>query len=114
VVPFRIELGTDRQQWPELGEHDRGLIHYVLASLMLAEERITTQFSGLVGAYASEEEATFLAIQQVDRARHIQFYARFRDEVIAAPTRSPGMSPSPASTSLTRSVTSSTSPSSKR
>ena len=33
----------------------------------------------------SEEEATFLASQQVDEARHMQFYARFQDEVIAAP-----------------------------
>jgi hypothetical protein len=53
---------------------------------MVAEERITTKFSGLVGAYGSEEEATFLATQQVDEARHMQFYARFQDEVIADPT----------------------------
>jgi ribonucleoside-diphosphate reductase beta chain len=38
-----------------------------------------------VGAYGSEEEATFLATQQVDEARHMQFYARFQDEVLAAP-----------------------------
>ena len=50
---------------------------------MVAEERITTKFSGLVGAYGSEEEATFLATQQVDEARHMQFYARFQDEVVA-------------------------------
>ncbi len=35
---------------------------------------------------AQQEEATFLAIQQVDQARRIQFYARAQDEVIAAPT----------------------------
>ncbi len=29
---------------------DRDLIFYVLSSLMVAEERITTKFSGLVGA----------------------------------------------------------------
>src|SRR3954453_20258904 len=52
---------------------------------MVAEERITTKFSGLVGAHGSEEEATFLATQQVDEARHMQFYARFQDEVVAAP-----------------------------
>jgi ribonucleoside-diphosphate reductase beta chain len=51
----------------------------------VAEERITTKFSGLVGAYGSEEEATFLATQQVDEARHMQFYARFQDEVVADP-----------------------------
>jgi ribonucleoside-diphosphate reductase beta chain len=52
---------------------------------MVAEERITTKFSGLVGAHGSEEEATFLATQQVDEARHMQFYARFQDEVVAQP-----------------------------
>ena len=52
---------------------------------MVAEERITTKFSGLVGAHGTEEEATFLATQQVDEARHMQFYARFQDEVVAEP-----------------------------
>src|SRR6185436_9277308 len=61
------------------------LIYWALSSLMVAEERITTKFSGLVGAHSSEEEATFLSTQQVDEARHMQFYARFRDEVIASP-----------------------------
>ena len=56
-----------------------------LSSLMVAEERITTKFSGLVGAYGIEEEATFLSTQQVDEARHMQFYARFQDEVVAEP-----------------------------
>ena len=64
---------------------ERDLIHFVLASLMVAEERITTKFSGLVGAHGSEEEATFLSTQQVDEARHMQFYARFQDEVVAEP-----------------------------
>ena len=60
---------------------------FVLSSLMVAEERITTKFSGLVGADGSEEEVTFLATQQVDEARHMQFYARFQDEVVADPAR---------------------------
>jgi ribonucleoside-diphosphate reductase beta chain len=84
-TPFAIDLDADRDQWRQLGEEDRGLIFWVLSSLMVAEERITTKFSGLVGAYGSEEEATFLATQQVDEARHMQFYARFQDEVVADP-----------------------------
>ncbi len=83
--PFEIDLARDRGQWADLAGDDRELIFYVLSSLMVAEERITTKFSGLVGAYGSEEEATFLATQQVDEARHMQFYARFQDEVVAAP-----------------------------
>jgi ribonucleoside-diphosphate reductase beta chain len=81
--PWDVDLTTDREQWNEIG--DRSLVTFVLGSLMVAEERITTKFSGLVGAYGSEEEATFLATQQVDEARHMQFYARFHDEVISDP-----------------------------
>jgi ribonucleoside-diphosphate reductase beta chain len=83
--PFEIDLERDKAQWAVLAGDDQVLIYWVLAQLMVAEERITTKFSGLVGAYGSEEEATFLATQQVDEARHMQFYARFQDEVVAAP-----------------------------
>jgi ribonucleoside-diphosphate reductase beta chain len=84
-TPFAIDLGADADQWRDLSDENRGLIFWVLSSLMVAEERITTKFSGLVGAYGTEEEATFLATQQVDEARHMQFYARFQDEVVADP-----------------------------
>ena len=83
--PFAVDLNLDREQWPAIGGSERDLVHFVLASLMVAEERITTKFSGLVAAHGSEEEATFLATQQVDEARHMQFYARFQDEVVAEP-----------------------------
>jgi ribonucleoside-diphosphate reductase beta chain len=39
----------------------------------------------LVIAAEIEEKASYLATQQVDEARHMQFYARIQDEVIAAP-----------------------------
>jgi ribonucleoside-diphosphate reductase beta chain len=81
--PFAVDLSTDREQWGGLSGPQRALVHFVLSSLMVAEERITTKFSGLVGAHGTEEEATFLATQQVDEARHMQFYARFQDEVVA-------------------------------
>jgi ribonucleoside-diphosphate reductase beta chain len=83
--PFAVDLTVDARQWGEMREADRDLILFVLSSLIVAEERITTKFSGLVSAYGTEEEATFLATQQVDEARHMQFYARFQDEVIAEP-----------------------------
>jgi ribonucleoside-diphosphate reductase beta chain len=82
--PWGIDLSTDREQWEAM--EDRSLVSFVLASLMVAEERITTKFSGLVGAEGTEEEITFLATQQVDEARHMQFYARFQDEVVSEPT----------------------------
>ena len=83
--PFAIDLDRDREQWEAMAAEDRALIYWALSSLMVAEDRITTKLSGLVGAHGSEEEATFLSTQQVDEARHMQFYARFGDEVIASP-----------------------------
>jgi ribonucleoside-diphosphate reductase beta chain len=83
--PYEIELADDQAQWLRLSEEQQGLLYYALASLMVAEERITTKFSGLVAAGGSEEEVAFLATQQVDEARHMQFYARYQDEVIASP-----------------------------
>jgi ribonucleoside-diphosphate reductase beta chain len=83
--PFAVDLAVDARQWGAMAAADRELIMFLLSSLMVAEERITTKFSGLVGAYGTEEEATFLATQQVDEARHMQFYARFQDEVVAEP-----------------------------
>ncbi len=81
--PWGIDLSADREQWETMA--DRTLVSFVLGSLMVAEERITTKFSGLGGAEGSEEEITFLATQQVDEARHMQFYARFQDEVVTEP-----------------------------
>jgi ribonucleoside-diphosphate reductase beta chain len=83
--PFAIDLSRDAGQWRALDDDVRELLLFVLSSLMVAEERITTKFSGLVAAHGSEEEATFLATQQVDEARHMQFYARFQDEVVGDP-----------------------------
>jgi ribonucleoside-diphosphate reductase beta chain len=83
--PFAIALEADREQWSRMSGAQRELIHFALSSLMVAEERITTKFAGLVAADAPEEETTFLSTQQVDEARHMQFYARFQDEVVAEP-----------------------------
>jgi ribonucleoside-diphosphate reductase beta chain len=83
--PFAVDLSIDKEQWPALDPEIREIIYFALSSLMVAEEPITTKFTGLVAAHGSEEEATFLATQQVDEARHMQFYARFRDEVVAEP-----------------------------
>ena len=83
--PWEIDLGRDRDQWRAMKADECALILWALSSLIVAEERITTKFAGLVLAHGSEEEATFLATQQVDEARHMQFYARFQDEVVADP-----------------------------
>ncbi len=80
-----IDLRRDPADWAALAESERNLLHWVLSSLMVAEERISTQFCGLVLAQDDEEEGSFLSTQLVDEVRHMQFYARFQNEVIADP-----------------------------
>jgi ribonucleoside-diphosphate reductase beta chain len=83
--PWELDLANDAASWSGLVPGDRDLILWALSSLLVAEERITTQFSSLVMAYDSEEEETFLATQQVDEARHLQFYNRYQNEIVADP-----------------------------
>jgi len=80
-----VDLGADAAEWPDLPEAERDLLYWVLSSLMVAEERISTQFCGLVLAQDDEEEGSYLSTQLVDEVRHMQFYARFQNEVIADP-----------------------------
>ncbi|MGZ5322665.1 MAG: ribonucleotide-diphosphate reductase subunit beta [Solirubrobacterales bacterium] len=80
-----IDLSRDPSDWNAHEGSERDLLYWVLSSLMVAEERISTQFVGLVLAQDDEEEGSFLSTQLVDEVRHMQFYARFQDKVIADP-----------------------------
>jgi ribonucleoside-diphosphate reductase beta chain len=80
-----VDLSRDPADWAQLEEEQRDLLYFALSSLMVAEERISTQFVGLVLAQDDEEEGSYLSTQLVDEVRHMQFYARFQNEVIADP-----------------------------
>lgn len=80
-----IDLSQDITDWPAVADPERTLLLFALASLMVAEERISTQFCGLVLAQDDEEEGSFVSTQLVDEVRHMQFYARFQSEVVADP-----------------------------
>jgi len=80
-----VDLTRDPADWEALEEGERNLLYFALSSLMVAEERISTQFVGLVNAQDDEEEGSFLSTQLVDEVRHMQFYARFQNEVMADP-----------------------------
>ena len=82
-----VDISRDSADWASLQDGERDLLYWVLSSLMVAEERISTQFCGLVLAQDDEEEGSYLSTQLVDENRHMQFYARFQDEVIADPGR---------------------------
>jgi ribonucleoside-diphosphate reductase beta chain len=79
----RIDLERDKHDWANLPDDERGEILWGLSSFFVGEERVTTQFSGLVMAYEDEQEEAFLTTQQVDEARHMQFFDRYYREVFA-------------------------------
>jgi ribonucleoside-diphosphate reductase beta chain len=77
-----IDFEQDKADYAGLTEEQKGHLLWNLSSFFIGEERVTTQFSGLVMAYDDEQEEAFLASQQVDEARHMQFFDRFYREVI--------------------------------
>ena len=76
-----IDLTRDPADWQALDETDREECLWGLSSFFVGEERVATQFSGLVMAYEDEQEEAFLTTQQVDEARHMQFFDRWYREV---------------------------------
>jgi ribonucleoside-diphosphate reductase beta chain len=77
-----LDFSKDVEDWTTFSEVDKHDMVWGLSSFFVGEERVTTQFSGLVMAYQDQSEEAFLTTQQVDEARHTQFFARFYDEVV--------------------------------
>jgi ribonucleoside-diphosphate reductase beta chain len=78
----RIDFFGDTDDWKALPERAKDEVLWALSPFFIGEERVATQFSGLVMAYEDEQEEAFLATQQVDEARHMQFFDRFFREVV--------------------------------
>jgi ribonucleoside-diphosphate reductase beta chain len=76
-----ISFEKDKADWAGFSEDERRNMAWNLSSFFVGEERVTTQFSGLVCAYESQSEEAFLATQQVDEARHAQHFNRFYEQV---------------------------------
>ena len=77
-----IELSQDVEDWASFDDDMRGHIAWNLSSFFIGEERVTTQFTGLVRAYESQGEEAYLTTQQVDEARHAQHFNRFYEQVL--------------------------------
>ena len=77
-----IDLEADRHDWASLSEYEREQMMYGLSAFFVGEERVTSQFSGLVLAAEDKHEEAFLLTQQVDEARHAQHFNRLYEEVL--------------------------------
>jgi ribonucleoside-diphosphate reductase beta chain len=77
-----IDFSTDKGDWKSLTGEIKEQALWGMSAFYIGEERVTTEFSGLVMSYQDEQEEAFLATQQVDEARHMQFFDRFIREVV--------------------------------
>jgi ribonucleoside-diphosphate reductase beta chain len=77
-----IDFAQDRADWAALADAAKDDIVWFLSSFFIGEERVATQFNGLVGAYETQAEEHFLATQQVDEARHAQHFNNFYAQVV--------------------------------
>ncbi len=77
-----IDFTQDKRDWAAMDDDLRRSLSWNLSSFFIGEERVTTQFSGLVMAYESQSEEAFLLTQQVDEARHAQHFNRFYELVL--------------------------------
>jgi len=76
-----IALDKDVADWAALTDEEKAEIVWLMSSFFLGEERVTTQFAGIVMAYEDQSEEAYLTTQQVDEARHTQFFSRYYREV---------------------------------
>lgn len=81
-----IDLSADRREWASLPDEARRPLMRALSSFFIGEERVASQFCGLLLSAEDAQEHSYLTTQQVDEARHMQFFDRFYREVIALDT----------------------------
>src|SRR5919197_2159394 len=77
------DLQRDKEMWAQIPDEEKEDHLWGLSSFFVGEERVTTQFPGVVMASDDEQEEAFLTTQQVDEARHMQFFDRYYREVFA-------------------------------
>jgi ribonucleoside-diphosphate reductase beta chain len=78
-----IDLEQDKADWAgRVTDYEKDQLAYNLSAFFIGEERVATQFSGLVNAYEDVSEEAFLTTQQVDEVRHAQFFNRFYEQVL--------------------------------
>jgi ribonucleoside-diphosphate reductase beta chain len=72
-----LDFERDRSEWAELPGDQRALLLRSIAPFFVGEERIAHAFAPILLAAEDEQETAFLATQQVDEARHMQFFDGF-------------------------------------
>lgn len=76
-----LDFAQDRRDWLELDDDRRAMLIRSMAPFFAAEERVASLLAPVILAADDADELAFLATQQADEARHMQFFERFWREV---------------------------------
>lgn len=77
-----IDLTADRAGWGALSDLQRKSALWMYSMFFYGEDSVTDNLSPYIDAAPTEEQAYFLATQQVDEARHAVLFHRFFKEVL--------------------------------
>src|SRR6201986_2552200 len=79
---YDIDFSKDREGWDGLSEIQRRSAMWIYSMFFYGEDRVADTLAPYITAAPTEEQAYFLATQQVDEVRHSVFFHRFFKEVI--------------------------------
>jgi hypothetical protein len=79
---YDIDLSADKAGWEGLSDIQRRSAMWIYSMFFYGEDRVADTLAPYITAAPTEEQAYFLATQQVDEVRHSVFFHRFFKEVI--------------------------------
>jgi putative sterol carrier protein len=79
---YDIDLSADKAGWNSLSDIQRRSAMWIYSMFFYGEDRVADTLAPYITAAPTEEQAYFLATQQVDEVRHSVFFHRFFKEVI--------------------------------
>jgi hypothetical protein len=79
---YDIDFSKDKEGWSALSDIQRRSAMWIYSMFFYGEDRVADTLAPYITAAPSEEQAYFLATQQVDEVRHSVFFHRFFKEVI--------------------------------
>ena len=79
---YDIDLSADKNGWDGLSDIQRRSAMWIYSMFFYGEDRVADTLAPYITAAPSEEQAYFLATQQVDEVRHSVFFHRFFKDVI--------------------------------
>jgi Ribonucleotide reductase, small chain/SCP-2 sterol transfer family len=79
---YDIDFAKDREGWEGLSDIQQRSAMWIYSMFFYGEDRVADTLAPYITAAPTEEQAYFLATQQVDEVRHSVFFHRFFKEVI--------------------------------